>query len=72
MLSSIGEDTPLGKMVSIRSEDDREHLKYFTQKQREIRAKWRLEHTPQYEEKEYAQAMSNFEKMLISLAGGKK
>ena len=59
-------------MVSIRCEDDREHLKYFTPKQREIRTKWRIEHTPQYQEKEYSQAMENFEKILKSLAGEKK
>ncbi|MGN1412456.1 MAG: Gp15 family bacteriophage protein [Oscillospiraceae bacterium] len=39
LLSAIGEDTPLGRIVSIRCEDDREHLKYFTPKQREIRTK---------------------------------
>ena len=72
LLSSIGEDTPLGRIVSIRCEDDREHLKYFTPKQREIRTKWRVEHTPHYQENEYNRAMSQFEKMLTSLAGGKK
>ena len=72
LLSAISEDTPLGNIVRIRSEDDREHLKYFTSAQRELRTKWRIEHTPNYEEKEYNQAMANFEKILISLAGGKR
>lgn len=72
LLSSIGEDTPLGNIVRIRSEDDREHLKYFTSAQRELRTKWRIEHTPRYQEKEYSKAMSNFEKILKSLAGEKK
>lgn len=72
LLSSIGENTPLGQIVRIRSEDDREHLKYFTKAQRELRTKWRNEHTPEYTENQYNTAMANFEKMLISLAGGVK
>lgn len=69
LLSAISEDTPLGKIVTIRCEDDRERLKYFTPKQREIRTKWRIEHIPKYKETEYNRAMANFEKVLISLSG---
>ena len=37
MLSGLGPDTPLGRMVSIRSEDDPEILELFSPEQKRIR-----------------------------------
>ncbi len=35
------EDTPLGRIVLIRKEDDKERLKNFTQHEHRIRNEWR-------------------------------
>ena len=41
LLAGIMPETPLGQIVSIRSEDDKETLKHFTQDQHRIRNEWR-------------------------------
>lgn len=41
LLAGIMPDTPLGKVVEIRSEEDKEMLKNFTKEQHRIRNEWR-------------------------------
>lgn len=41
LLSGLGPDTPLGRIVQIRSEEDPEILKYFSKDQNRIRTEWR-------------------------------
>jgi len=41
LLAGIMPETPLGQIVSIRSEDDKEMLKHFTSDQHRIRNEWR-------------------------------
>lgn len=41
LLSGISSDSPLGRMVQIRLENDKDILKNFTPQQRKIRAEWR-------------------------------
>lgn len=41
MLSGLMDDTPLGRIVSIRSEQDQNILKNFTSGQRKIQQEWR-------------------------------
>ena len=41
LLAGIMPETPLGQIVSIRSEDDKETLKHFTPEQHKIRNEWR-------------------------------
>lgn len=45
LLSAIMPETPLGKIVQIRAEEDREILKHFTPEQRSIRDSWRNRHS---------------------------
>ena len=40
LLAGLMADTPLGQVVTIRSEDDKEVLKNFTKEQHEIRRSW--------------------------------
>lgn len=40
LLGGINEFTPLGKIISIRSESDQETIKRFSPKQRQIRSEW--------------------------------
>ena len=44
LLAGIMPETPLGQVVSIRSENDKEVLKSFTKEQHRIRNKWRNRH----------------------------
>lgn len=44
LLSGLNGETPLGHIVSIRSETDRERLKNFTQEERKIRNNWLSKH----------------------------
>ncbi len=41
LLSGIMPETPLGKVVGIRSENDKDTLKHFTKEQHKIRNEWR-------------------------------
>lgn len=41
LLSGLMPETPLGKVISIRSENDKEILKHFTKEQHRIRNEWR-------------------------------
>lgn len=41
MLGGIMPKTPLGQIISIRSENDKEMLKHFTSEQHKVRNDWR-------------------------------
>lgn len=41
LLKGIMPETPLGQIVSIRSEEDKDMLKHFTKEQHKIRNDWR-------------------------------
>jgi len=41
LLAGIMPQTPLGQVVSIRAENDKDMLKHFTKEQHKIRNKWR-------------------------------
>ena len=45
LLAGIMPETPLGQVVSIRSENDKDILKNFTQEQHKIRNEWRSRKT---------------------------
>ncbi|MCD2348473.1 MULTISPECIES: Gp15 family bacteriophage protein [Clostridium] len=46
LLNGIMPKTPLGQIVSIRSEEDENMLKNFTPEQHRIRNEWRNKHNP--------------------------
>lgn len=72
LLSGLLPDTPLGKIVAIRSEDDKDTLKHFTPEQRKIRLDWRNKNAKTVQKKDYKQAIANFEKMFAVAFGGGK
>ncbi|SDP01245.1 hypothetical protein SAMN04515624_105123 [Eubacterium maltosivorans] len=45
LLQGILPETPLGQIVSIRCEENKEILKYFTPDQHRIRNDWRAQHS---------------------------
>lgn len=71
LLSGINGDTPLGRIVSIRAENDPETLKRFTASEKKIRNEWRTRHRKVITDKqEYEAAMSGFLAMFKSIAKG--
>ncbi|WP_256976017.1 bacteriophage Gp15 family protein [Paenibacillus sp. MY03] len=72
LLSGILPETPLGYIVGIRSENDREKLKNFTPEQKRIRNAWRTRNVtqPQWTEVDKAKAVAEFQKIIQSAFGG--
>lgn len=70
-ISGLMHDTPLGNVVSIRSETDTEIIKKMTPEQKEIRNKWRNEQANKISKEEMKQILEGFKKSLISFVGKK-
>lgn len=66
--------TPLGNIVSIRSEKDPKVLKHFTKDQREIRNKWILRRNEKLKSnpESYKAYVSNLQRALAGAFGGGK
>lgn len=66
-MSGIGPETALGRVVSIRAEDDPERLKSFTPEMRQMRAAWRTraakEKAPKERDDFLAGLLDGFKKM---------
>lgn len=76
MVSGLMEDTPLGRIVQIRSETDRDTLKRFTPEQRKIRSDWQRFRAEQVmrdpnSRMEYARQMQALERSFAVAFGGK-
>lgn len=71
LLCGINGDTPLGRIVSIRSETDSETIKRFSPSEKKIRDEWRRSHRKIITDKqEYEAAMTGFLEMFKSIAKG--
>lgn len=69
LLCGLNGETPLGHIVSIRSEKDKERLKRFTPEERKIRNEWASRHRKVITDKaEYDKAMTGFAEMFKSLS----
>lgn len=73
LLSGISHKTPLGNIVSIRMEEDRDTLKHFTKEQHRIRNAWRSRHSalPPMTEKEKEEATKQVQQIFAQMFGGK-
>lgn len=71
LLSGIMPKTPLGQIVSIRAEEDKDILKNFTEEQHKIRNEWRNRNNPIIEmtDEEKEQKTKEFEQMMASIFG---
>ena len=70
LLVGLGPNTILGRIVSIRAEDDREVLKNFTKDQKRIRNEYRLKKTKRPgNKKEVEKASEMFEKVFLEMTG---
>lgn len=71
-ISGLMGETPLGNIVQIRSEDDRERLKNFTQEQKNIRWKYRMKMAQNVNQEEYKKAIADLQKAFKEMAGDSK
>lgn len=69
-LAGIMPDTPLGNIVQIRSEDDKNILKGFSKEQRKIRSEWRNRQAQNMSPKNAEDAIEQFKNMFKQLAEG--
>lgn len=70
LLVGIGPETPLGRIVAIRAEEDEEMLKHFTKEQHRIRNEWRNKRAQEVSEEELTAVLEQFKNAFISMAGG--
>ncbi|MEG0495608.1 MAG: Gp15 family bacteriophage protein [Eubacterium sp.] len=69
LLAGLNSETPLGKIVSIRSENNKDNLKRFTKDQRKIRMDWRNRMAKNMPKQSYEQTINNFEKAFAMAFG---
>lgn len=69
LLSGMGPDTPLGRMVSIRSEDDPEILEHFSPEQKRIRKEWRTRTAKAMSQEDMDSFLESMKKALVYAAG---
>lgn len=71
-ISGLMGETPLGNIVQIRSEDDKERLKNFTQEQKNIRWKYRMKMAQNVDQEEFKKAITDLQKAFKEMAGDSK
>lgn len=71
LLAGIMPETPIGQIVQIRSETDREKLKNFSPEQHRIRNEWRSRELKQVQwtEEEKAKAVQEFQNIIVQAFG---
>lgn len=67
LLSGLNHETPLGAVVSIRSEKDPKMIKQFNREQKRIYNHWKLRQTKTVSKEEYSKAMENLENMFKAM-----
>lgn len=72
LLSGLSADSPLGRIVQIRAENDSKKLKNFTPHMRKIRSEWRNRTALKMPEKSRDEVLDGLKDFFISIAGGVK
>lgn len=68
LLEGLSGETPLGRIVSVRAENDPEALKDFTPEQRRIRNEYRRKIAKEKSSKEVENAMEQFKQAFIQIS----
>lgn len=68
LLCGLNADTPLGKIINIRAEDDPKVIKNFTSSQKKIRSDWRSKTANSVDKQSYDDAMEGLKNMFMSMA----
>lgn len=72
LLSGLGPETPLGRIVSIRAEEDKEMLRLFTPEQKRIRSQWRTRQARNKAPEDTAAFLAQMQQVFARMAGGGK
>lgn len=64
------EDTPLGQIVNIRSETDREKIKNMTREQKRIRDSWRSRNVRSVSQMDGEETVKHVQQMLAAAFSG--
>ncbi len=70
LLIGISPDTALGRVVSIRAENDKEILKHFNKEQKRIRNEWRQRKAKEVTPQQMDDVLEQFRQAFIAMAGG--
>lgn len=68
LIAGIGQDTPLGRIVSIRAESDKDRIKEFTPDQKRIWSAWRKKLAGQKTKQDMEQMLDMFKTGFIKAA----
>ena len=71
LLSGLMPDTPLGQIISIRSETNKDMLKNFTKEQKKIQSEWKKRKSKNIDKESYDEAMNSFKAMFKAMANKK-
>lgn len=75
LVSGLMDDTPLGRVVAVRTETDQKIISQYSPWQRQIRAEWnafKAQRMSQQSTEDMEQQMKQLERMLASAFGGGK
>jgi hypothetical protein len=70
LLSGISAESPLGRLVQIRTETDPDIIKHFTTGQKRIHADWQRKKANEVSEEEMADVLASFKQAFLSISGG--
>lgn len=70
LLSGLGPDTPLGRIVSIRSEDKDYILEHFSKEEHRIRNEWNKRKAKEVSKEKMSEILEILKSAFISMAGG--
>lgn len=68
LISGLGPETPLGRIVAIRAENDKEYLKHFSPAQKRIRNEYRNRRAKKVEQPELNAVLDMFKQAFIAMA----
>lgn len=70
LISGLAPDTALGRVVAIRSENDKDIVKHFTADQRRIYEDWRDRRCDKMDKNTFEREMAELENMFAAIYGG--
>nr|DAM10709.1 MAG TPA: hypothetical protein [Caudoviricetes sp.] len=70
LLAGIMHDTPLGYVISVRSEKDPKKIREMTNAEKDIRRKWQRFRAAKAESVQYTMTLEQFQQLFKNLAGG--
>ena len=68
LLAGLSGETPLGRIVQIRSEDDPKMLEVFLEGQHRIRNEWRLKLAKEKTEQDLTQVLEELKQAFVEMA----